>query len=443
MKVLIIDDEVAIQQIISFMLESQFQASSVIVSSGNQAVQILERERNFDCILCDFNMSDGSGSEVHRYLVANKLRIPFILCSTYLPDSLTYFKTNPPDGYVQKPDLFPALYDLLVKMKIAQPMAPSDEYCRIRTELILKLGLLNFDLFVQVNPNKYIHAFRKDDLFEIGDFERFQEKKIGYFHIKSSEATRVLDMMMKNMSRLVDAGNLTRDQALDLSTSSLEFISGFNKAFGLSKEVQELTHATVRMVVKTIQTDERLAKLYSHLFVDQDNYLVSHSIVLSYFCCGLASLMGWTSEITFYILTLASFFHDISLETDALSRIQTLEELQGANPPFSMEEMHRFKNHPELNAKLIDELADAPAYVSTIILQHHELPTGKGFPAGLDGSKIHPLAAIFIIAEELVTLTDRKKSKVDLMAYLQERANYYGKEPFRKIVDTMEKSLRS
>ena len=355
---------------------------------------------------------------------------------------MTYFKENPPTGFVLKPNLFPALYDLLIQLNLAKPSKATSEYCRIRTDLILKLGLLNFDLYVQINPNKYVHAFRKDDVFEMSDFERFEEKKVNYFHLKSEDATRVLEIMMKNMSRLTDSGSLTRDQAVELSSSSLEFISSFNRAFGLNKEVQELTHATVKMVVKTIHTDERIGKMYSHLFVDQDNYLVSHSIVLAYFCCGLASIMGWTSEITFYILTLSSFFHDISLETDALSRIQTLEQLKAANPPFTDEEIYRFKVHPEQNAKLIDELADAPAYVSTIIHQHHELPGGKGFPAGLESHKIHPLAAIFIIAEDLVTLTDQRKQKIDLVAYLQDRTDLYSKEPFRKIAEAMSKSLR-
>ena len=443
MKVLIVDDEIAIQQIIAFMLESQFQATPVLASSGNQAIEILRTEKDIDLVISDYNMPDGSGSDVSKYLLESGSSIPFVLCSTYHPETLTHFKLHPPNAYVQKPDLFPALDEVIANLDLHHEKSASEvEYCHIRSDLVLRMGLLHFDLYIRLNPNKYVKAFRKDDVFENVDFERFEEKKINYFYLKSEDASRVLETIMKNMSRLTDAGELTQAQAIELSTSSLEFISNFNRVFGLSPEVQELTHATVKLVVKTIQSNVKLSKLYSQFFVDQDNYLVSHSLVLSYFACGLASLMGWTSDITFYILTLSAFFHDLSLETDNLSRIQSIEDLEAASPPFSKEEVLRFLNHPEQNAKLIDELSDSPAYVANIILQHHERPDGSGFPNKLTHDKIHPLTAIFIIAEEMVSLNADQKT-ADLEKFIRDRKTFYSKDPFRKVIDAMSKSLSS
>lgn len=444
MKVLIVDDEVAIQQIISFMLESQLKVTSIYASSGNQAIEILKSDPEIDCVISDYSMVDGNGGDISKYLIESHSDIPFILCSTYRPEALTHFKAHPPQGYVQKPNLFPALYDQITALPMKSAKVPlEDEYCKIRSDLVLKLGLLNFDFYIQLNAHKYVKVFRKDDVFELADFERFEEKKIKYFYLKASDSKEVLGLMMKNINRLAETGDVSRDQAVELSTSSLEFIATFNSAFGLSAEVQELTHATIKMVIQTIQTNEKLAKLFEYFLVDQDSYLVSHSIVLSYFTCGLASMLGWNSEITFYILTLSSFFHDLSLETDELSRIRSLEELEAANPPFTEEEKAKFKAHPETNSKLIDQLSESPAYVSTIILQHHQTPDGKGFPGPLDLKKLHPLAALFMVAEDLVSLNDDPNEKVDIAKFIQDRTAFYSKEPFKKVIQTMAKALES
>jgi len=40
--------------------------------------------------------------------------------------------------------------------------------------------------------------------------------------------------------------------------------------------------------------------------------------------------------------------------------------------------------------------------VDKIILQHHELSDGSGYPRGLDYKTIHPSAAVFIVIEDFV-----------------------------------------
>lgn len=42
-----------------------------------------------------------------------------------------------------------------------------------------------------------------------------------------------------------------------------------------------------------------------------------------------------------------------------------------------------------------------PTDIDNIILNHHELPDGKGYPRGLSSMQISPISCIFILAEKI------------------------------------------
>ena len=61
--------------------------------------------------------------------------------------------------------------------------------------------------------------------------------------------------------------------------------------------------------------------------------------------------------------------------------------------PLTMGEYRKIQRHPALAADLCQSL-NLPETVCQAVLYHHERPDGKGYPQGLKGEKIPPLAAI-------------------------------------------------
>jgi len=73
--------------------------------------------------------------------------------------------------------------------------------------------------------------------------------------------------------------------------------------------------------------------------------------------------------------------------------------------------LKEYKQHPQLG---VDMLADMPSVkepIKQIVFQHHETADGGGFPRGITGIKIYPLAQIVGLVDLCAVIMKRKKVK--------------------------------
>lgn len=92
-RILIVDDEVALQLVMRRLLVAH---EVVSVSSGNEALAILEHDRAFDLILCDLMMPGVTGMDVHHWLVEHDpvlaARVVFITGGGFGPVAAEYLQ---------------------------------------------------------------------------------------------------------------------------------------------------------------------------------------------------------------------------------------------------------------------------------------------------------------------------------------------------------------
>lgn len=81
---------------------------------------------------------------------------------------------------------------------------------------------------------------------------------------------------------------------------------------------------------------------------------------------------------------------------------------------------------------------EVPADTTEIVLQHHELPQGGGFPRGLVHKFIGNLAALFIIAHEVVGEIIEKGDKFDMFAFFDKYKGKYSQGKFREIIKAID-----
>lgn len=82
-KILIVDDEPDLREVIILVIASCLKADFIEAGSGKEAISILESsEGHFNLIVSDFNMPNGNGSTLARYLSDQKKEIPFLLLSS-------------------------------------------------------------------------------------------------------------------------------------------------------------------------------------------------------------------------------------------------------------------------------------------------------------------------------------------------------------------------
>lgn len=90
-----------------------------------------------------------------------------------------------------------------------------------------------------------------------------------------------------------------------------------------------------------------------------------------------------------------------------LGKIGISERILQKTGALSESEWNDMRWHPAVGHGLLsrfDDLAEA----RTIVLQHHERWDGLGYPAGLAGDEIHPLARICSLADSLDAMTSER-----------------------------------
>ena len=122
-----------------------------------------------------------------------------------------------------------------------------------------------------------------------------------------------------------------------------------------------------------------------------------------------------------------------------------LEALAGTkNAGTANPEIKAFLQHSTEGAQLLRRFRDIPPDTDKIVLEHHELPEGNGFPRGLTSSQISPLGCLFIVshhaAEKLLKMTEDKK-EWSLAILLEDLApERWQSGNFKKIWQTLEKT---
>ncbi|NJB68381.1 putative nucleotidyltransferase with HDIG domain [Desulfobaculum xiamenense] len=68
------------------------------------------------------------------------------------------------------------------------------------------------------------------------------------------------------------------------------------------------------------------------------------------------------------------------------------------------------KEHPVLGARLVDDFANFPAAAVKVVLQHHESMDGSGYPEGLSGQSISPLARVVAVVNAFEHLINDREA---------------------------------
>lgn len=447
MKILIADDEAEIREIIRFTLEVELGYETVEAATGREAIWALAAHPDIACVVCDYNMPDGDGAEVYRWLQRHAPTTPFILCSSELPASLK------PAGvaacFVEKPMLVEPLKTLVARLvprgsTAAAPFAPG--YCRVPFSVLRKVMAVQWDLYLKLSDSKYVRVMKEGDSFGPDEMSRFERKSVRCVYVRRDDAA---DLLAGLAAALRDAlARAPADAAFDagatmeLSQSAIEAIRSVGLQIGFGAEAQELIQGSIALIRRTLRQNERLAHVLERLRLDPDSYIASHSAVLAHVAPGIASLLGWTSEGTFGKLALAAFLHDLPLPDDAAAKIDRLDGAicDGSALALPYDAAQAIAEHPRKAAELARSIPGLPADLDVILLQHHERPDGQGFPDGIPASRFAPLAAVFVVAHDLVSFIGARGPGWKLDDFIAAYEAVYTTAEFRRILEALRRS---
>lgn len=143
-----------------------------------------------------------------------------------------------------------------------------------------------------------------------------------------------------------------------------------------------------------------LGELFQDL-VDQRPSVAAHSLRVGAVAHDLAAALGWGTDDRKVALK-GGWFHDVG-------KIDIPIEILEKPSQLSLEEELLVRRHPSTGAKLVractrgDEISER---VAIVIEQHHERLDGKGYPCGLLGPQIDPVARLIAVVDAYFAMTE-------------------------------------
>lgn len=212
-----------------------------------------------------------------------------------------------------------------------------------------------------------------------------------------------------------------------------EVISEMTLAEGV-KAVAENDIGKLMASAKQIVTDiSNLEKLSIDLFDmrSYDDYTYHHSVNVAVYAAAVGKYMGMNEE-ELVQLAQAGICHD-------LGKQKIPPEILNKPGQLSDEEFELVKNHPKDAYDMLYDNHEISAVVRQAVLCHHENENGSGYPSGLTGEELSPMAKILHAVDVYDALISRRPYKepyapVDAFEYLMGGKNILFDE---KVVDAM------
>ena len=190
---------------------------------------------------------------------------------------------------------------------------------------------------------------------------------VGVALFPDEAATRVLTLELA-AERLLRAKTGGRDNGVDLLRASLSAtVEGFSMIHGLVSAVD-----------------------------NKDRYTRHHSEDVMSYCLEIAERLHWPEEEK-HVLRVAALLHDVG-------KIGVPDSILRKPGKLTEEEICVIKEHPTLGAIIVGAV---PALTPTLdaVRHHHECWNGDGYPAGLAGEAIPPMARVMAVADAYSAMT--------------------------------------
>jgi len=198
------------------------------------------------------------------------------------------------------------------------------------------------------------------------------------------------------------------------------------------KDLEKLVENKTQMLSALLKTqrDNYEKTIYSmvEMIEDRDTYTAGHSKRVAAYSELIARQMGFSEEDCVKIHQ-AGILHDVG-------KIATPDAVLLNPKKLNELEYKLIQEHVNVGYKL---LKNVPMFepLAEIILSHHERYDGEGYPRGLKGDEITPLAQIMIVADAFDAMTTNRiyKARKTVSEALQELQEFKLRQFHPNVVD--------
>ncbi len=450
-KILLIDDEDELRELVALGLQFKFNVDITEASSGNEARQILSVDREFDLIICDYSMPNGNGSVVLDYIEEQQIQIPFLFFTSYFSNQIPKNDLDRATALITKPCLDGSLdryvESLLVQPKSNKSALPLSGYIRIRKKWVLSLDKAYADYHLKLSDKHYVLFIKNGVSVQDEAFERLRKKEDQFIYVQSQGVEVLLDEIIKKIGVQPDKKTpLDWQSEVSWMSEITELTHKLHTNLGWSREVEALTQKSLEHVERKMQELPALRDLLQKLKKQEHHRLYHHVTALTYISIGMLvefkALKNYGDQ-ELQSLAAAALIHDIDLDEKTYDRRNEFKEALLKNKKLVDESFLKYQDHSEIAAHVAAAWQGVSEDVQKIVLQHHERPDGNGFPFKVKGNEIAPLSCVFILAHELTDfILDEKNQSFDLEPFFEKNRGLYSEGLFRDLLANLRNAVR-
>lgn len=252
------------------------------------------------------------------------------------------------------------------------------------------------DLYLRLS-DRMVKVIRRDSPFDIERLKNYEGRAVKYLYLASGDLGPLTEQSNLLLRLAINNKGLSWDQRLGVFRNAADgicrqvlFGNFTQQELGLARDFVDAS----LLMVQNLGSTNALVKTLREM----DDVTSRHLTATSMFAVILAYRAGWTTPKKLQDFGLGGLLHDIGLR-------DLPEALRNKHPSTMLpEEVTQYQQHPTLGHGRLETIKGISPEVLKMVLQHHEVPSGMGFPNQLRQAAISPMARIIHLANQLAHL---------------------------------------
>jgi putative nucleotidyltransferase with HDIG domain len=382
-------------------------------STGKEAQSLLFKN-NYSAVVLDIDLSDFSSIEVLKYIKLSKQNTKVLL---YVPGKEHLEEMGLDEKKLSRLGIMEVLYDpfrpeAVVKTiqewfqggsswKNVNKVSSTEEgketkildreLTQVPIKDAIELNIAVFDHYIRLAPNKYVKVVNQGEPFPAANITKYAQSGCEYLYFLTSDRAAYINFMNELTEKMVRKQALTKKAVRALKNTTEKFLDEVHTK-GIRPSLVEEGLKLCQNMFQLISRDEGLNETLKSL-EELDPNASTHSFLVTFYSIIMCKNIDWIGPRALDTISLGALLHDIG----TLKLPPAIRESVGKG--LSPKDLALYQDHPRLGAQMLMSSSLINEQVRQIVYQHHEFVNGTGYPNGLTGLKIYPLAKIVSLAE--------------------------------------------
>lgn len=348
-----------------------------------------------------------------------------------------FYEVNQVNGIIKRPFVENQIISAIDKVLSDESYCEFEEV-EIDRELLMPIKIKNFfrfktlpnDVYIErQSTKKFAKIIQKDSVFPDSLVMRFIQKGVKNLFVVKNDYMKFAEKNLQSVLKILQTPKFNSQTYFSAQIFATSLSHEYIRNVGVTDFIVNLCKEVIGVTTKNAKSYKSFRELFDD-FPFKQNDTSEQSIITMYLSEYLSSDLGWISENSRMRLGLASLLHDSFLPNEDLTKITSLNDPNLAM--FSESDKKIFKEHPIRAAQVAQQFASF-SEGDFVIIQHHEMPSGKGFPNGLNSHQINSISCVFILANNFIDLICQKgRSDLAIASILDNFSATYGQGNFKR-----------